>query len=100
MKPVISTLALALSLGTLSTAAVAETVCMPKMELTASLTDWYGEVPVEGQDNSEVEIWASPENGTWTAVKSNGDGVACVVGQGTDWMAGLRTQETIVASLE
>lgn len=100
MKPVISSLMLALSLGVFSTTAWADTVCMAEPELTASLTDWYGEIPIETQNDAGVQIWASVENGTWTAVKTLSDGNACVVGQGTDWMVGLTSQETIIASLD
>lgn len=100
MKPVISALALALGLGAIATTASAKEVCMPAQDLKASLTDWYGEHPVEGQKSGTLQIWASQQTGTWTAVRTLGDGTACVEGQGQNWMGGLNDEETILASLD
>lgn len=100
MKPVISALTLALGLGTVAAPAMANDVCMSAQELKASLVDWYGETPVEGQDDGAVQIWASDDTGTWSAVKTLSNGMACVTAQGANWMAGMTTDEMIVASAE
>jgi|TARA_R110002124_G_scaffold17225_10_gene72307 hypothetical protein len=100
MKPVISALTLALGLGAVAAPALASDVCMPAQELKASLVDWYGETPVEGQDDSAVQIWASDNTGTWSAVKTLSNGMACVTAQGQNWMAGMKTDQMVVASAE
>ncbi len=87
-------------LGTVAAPAMASDVCMPAQELKASLVDWYGETPVEGQDDGAVQIWASDDTGTWSAVKTLSNGMACVTAQGANWMAGMTTDEMIVASAE
>tara|TARA_R110001632_G_scaffold106048_3_gene215626 strand:- start:241 stop:558 length:318 start_codon:yes stop_codon:yes gene_type:complete len=100
MKPVISTLVLTFAIGAVSAPAFAGEVCMPAQELKASLVDWYGEEPVPNQQDGNVQVWASEMTGTWSAVKTLSDGTACVTAQGTDWMAGLETQQTIIAALD
>ena len=42
--------------------------------------------PLEGQRS--VELWASDIMGTWTAVYTRADGVACVVSSGIGWERG------------
>ena len=32
-----------------------------------------------------VEVWTSPESGTFTVIITNPQGVSCVVAAGTDW---------------
>lgn len=100
MKPVISALALLLVIAAFSGPAIASEVCMPAKELKASLVDWYGETPVDGQSEGNIQVWASKHTGTWTAVKTLSDGMACVTGQGNDWMAGLDSQDIIMAMSE
>lgn len=34
-----------------------------------------------------VEVWASPETGTFTVMLTNANGVSCIVAAGTDWFA-------------
>jgi len=40
------------------------------------------------EQNRSVELWASDIMGTWTAVYTRADGVACVISSGVDWQAG------------
>ncbi|WP_372610215.1 hypothetical protein [Aquicoccus sp.] len=32
-----------------------------------------------------VEVWASPETGTFTVILTGADGVSCILATGTDW---------------
>ena len=100
MKPVISAIVLTLGVSAFATSASAEDVCMPATELKASLTDWYGETPVDGQKAGNLQIWASQQTGTWTAVRTLSDGLACVEDQGKNWLAGPAGQRMIMASLD
>ena len=48
-----------------------------------------------------VELWASAEMGTWTAVYTRSDGVSCVISSGIGWQAGndpiaLLTREKVL----
>lgn len=100
MKPVNSTLSLALVLGLSAAAANAQQtstqdVCMPFGEMKASLVDWYGETPVAEPTDEGEQMWASDRSGTWTLVKLLADGNACVVAQGQNWMAGVETPEQL-----
>ncbi len=38
-----------------------------------------------GSNNTMIEVFASPETGTWTVLMSRADGFACVIASGTDW---------------
>ena len=70
----------------LGTASLADTqVCMNAAEMEASLIDWYGEAPVEGEARDNMQLWASDRTGTWTVVRYLVDGTSCVVDQGKGW---------------
>ena len=86
MKPVFSTLIIALGLGSIASLAAAEDVCMPQGEMKAALFEWYDERPVAEPGDDNRQIWASTETGTWTMVEYQSGGTACVVAQGNDWM--------------
>ncbi len=61
-------------------------VCMPAVELEATLKDWYGETPVTAAQDDQV-LWASERNDTWTLVeyRSYEDArVACTLASGED----------------
>ena len=34
-----------------------------------------------------VEVWASPETGTFTVMMTNAHGLSCILATGTDWYA-------------
>ena len=88
MKPLFFTLVAALGLGTISSTAQAEQVCMTADEMQSALIDWYGEEPVTEPTDDNRQLWASNRTGTWTMVKTLADGNACVVAQGEDWILG------------
>lgn len=81
-----------------ATSVMAEDVCMPGTELRASLIDWYGEEPVAAPNKAKQQIWASPRTGTWTKVRFDADGTACVLAQGDDWLVGA-ARAALLASL-
>ena len=46
-----------------------------------------------------VEVWTSPESGTFTVIVTNPQGVSCVVAAGTDWFQSVpETQPADTAS--
>ncbi len=70
------------------TPATAQMSCAPHDRIVAGLEQRYGEVR-QGAGlrlGEMIELWASPE-GTWTLVAVRADGLACIVADGTDWMA-------------
>lgn len=100
MKPQFSASALALALGFFATSASADAqVCMTADEMQAALIDWYGETPVDTPNERDEQIWASERTGTWTMVRYQSDGNACVLAQGDDWMKTPSDKE-LLAGLE
>lgn len=62
--------------------------CAPHDALSEQMTDRYGEQLVHsGLTASDriLEIWASPDTGTWTALILNAEGMACIVATGDFW---------------
>ncbi|MEM7520817.1 MAG: S-adenosyl-L-homocysteine hydrolase [Pseudomonadota bacterium] len=96
MKPLISGFILAIS-G--ATSAFAEPVCMQAPEMSAALTDWYGEVPTAAPNALKEQVLANANTGTWTLIRLEATGRACVIAQGEDWM-GAFTQDEMLASIE
>lgn len=71
-------------------AAQAEPVnkCMPRPEMLKQLAAIYKEAPVAlgVSDNGAVlEVLASRDGATWTAVVTRANGVSCVVMSGDNW---------------
>ena len=60
-------------------------LCAASAVLYASLTGTYHEARVVTlvQDQSVIEIWASDDTETWTALKTTADGQSCILGAGT-----------------
>ena len=67
--------------------------CAERELVTARLTQDYSEQLTAGglQDADSqagvVEVWASPETGTFTVMLTSADGVSCILATGTDWHA-------------
>lgn len=66
-----------------------ETTCLVRSEMIDTLVDEYGEQLAEVhkvQGEGLLEFHVSPEEGTWTALVTDEDGVSCViaVGKGLD----------------
>ncbi|MGB3408544.1 MAG: hypothetical protein WBA67_13750 [Jannaschia sp.] len=66
--------------------------CAPRDVVVSRLNKSYGENFSGGglQGNSAViEVWTSPEDGTWTILMTRSDGISCVMAAGTDWQPQL-----------
>jgi hypothetical protein len=62
--------------------------CTALAHLAGFLAEAYGERPVSAglQSNGQVlQIFSSPETGSWTAVTTSPMGLACVVATGRHW---------------
>lgn len=78
--------AVALSIGP----AAAETLrnCAPREVIAARLAEKYGETPqVAGLSSigTLLEVFASPDTGTWTVIQTTPKGTACLVAAGQDF---------------
>lgn len=68
-----------------ATSAQAATSCMESEEMEAALFDWYSETavgPKIHREDTNLQLWASDRNGTWTLVSYYESGQSCVVAQG------------------
>ena len=73
--------------------------CADPETLAIDLSEVYGEdiVATHARDDGRsFDLWASPEMGTWTVSYTRVDGVACVIGSGTDWDDGDSTTERLI----
>lgn len=88
MKPgrLLAPLALLIASGT---PALAEQLpCTRFEQLAGFLAETYGEKPVSAglqADGQLLQIFSSPERGSWTAVTTNPAGTSCVVATGRHW---------------
>lgn len=83
---ILSSLAGLLVLGA-ATGASAQTVCNPRAEILTQLSDRYKEAPT-GMGltaSGQVLELLSSENGTWTIIVTNPQGVSCVLAVGEAW---------------
>lgn len=65
--------------------------CGKLADLRTALATEYGEKPVSfglRSDGQLLEIFASPDGGTWTALTAGPGGFACVVAAGKSWQQG------------
>ncbi len=66
--------------------------CDQRPVVLMNLSESYGEKLQEAYQpraGSDVEISASDQFGTWTAIYTRADGIACVVTSGVGWTAGF-----------
>ena len=81
-----SVLILALLLA--PTQAFAQSACLPHGKMVDLLDGRYSEQPVAaGLENSGrlIELFATPDRGTWTLVMTTPNGVTCVIAAGLEW---------------
>lgn len=68
--------------------ALAQAACGEYERLRTALTDAYGE-SISGRglqsETRMIELWRSPETGTWTVLMILPNGLTCVMASGTDW---------------
>lgn len=78
----------ALTLLTVPSFASAQTSCAQREFVVKRLATGYGETFQGGGIQSEekvFEVWYSEEDGTWTILMTQADGVSCIMASGTDW---------------
>ncbi|WP_424943623.1 hypothetical protein [Aliiroseovarius crassostreae] len=62
--------------------------CAPRTDLVEKLSVHYSEGLVGGglQNQKELlEVWSSPETGSFTILVTNANGVSCIVAAGKNW---------------
>jgi hypothetical protein len=73
--------------------------CAPRPDVIAKLTDTYGEALRFGGlqktrgGQAVLEVWASPETGTYTVLLSHPNGLSCIMGAGTDFFEAIPADE-------
>ncbi len=78
--------------------ALAEDHCASRNEVVNRLSaDFSEQLTVGGLQQSEpvetvIEVWSSPETGTFTILLTNPDGTTCIVAAGTDFF----TRDTMI----
>ena len=71
--------------------ALAMAACAARDTVVERLESIYSEALTAGGLQSSrttttmVEVWTSPDSGTFTVIVTNPQGVSCVVAAGTDW---------------
>ncbi|KIT15453.1 hypothetical protein jaqu_28870 [Jannaschia aquimarina] len=86
MKASIPLAAIAFSCAAAS--ASAQQNCAPRVILTDRLNQAYGEVFSGGglqSGDAIIEVWTSPEDGSWAILLTKADGTSCIMAAGTDW---------------
>jgi hypothetical protein len=75
------------------TLAGAQSNCMAREIVTGVLIDQYGEsitgegLVTMGGVPAILQVWSSPETGTFSVVITRPDGIACVAASGENWIA-------------
>jgi hypothetical protein len=100
MKTLLTVPALCATLvcAALPTFGAAAGLCAPRDRVLAQLDTRYGESRQSiglGSDNSVIEVFASPDTGTWTITVTLPDGTTCLVASGLAWE---RTDDAVQAS--
>lgn len=74
---------------TYATAAQAQSMCATRDTMIGQLSAKYGEsrVGVGVAQGGILEIWASPDGETWTAVMTYPNGATCITAAGKNWIA-------------
>lgn len=85
MRPVLLTLAAAIAVQSTQAFAQPQRNCAPRDSVIERLADRYGETRQSiglGANNAVVEVFASPETGTWTITVTSAAGISCLVASG------------------
>ncbi|UYV37287.1 hypothetical protein N4R57_20440 [Rhodobacteraceae bacterium D3-12] len=88
-------IAAGLGLGAVITAIPAHAAdnCAERAQVVTRLQEQYSEQLTAGglhgqtSKTSVVEVWSSPETGTFTVMVTDAQGQSCIVATGTDWYA-------------
>lgn len=96
MKPLFASL---LAVLLLTGPAVAQT-CALRPDVIAKLADTYGEElrfgglqKTTNDAHAVLEVWASPDTGTYTVLMSHANGLSCIVAAGTDFFEATPADE-------
>lgn len=79
-----------LAVWALAAPAEAQAECGGRSEMVRRLAQGFGEVQVGSGlsgDGRIVEVWASPDGGTWTILITTAGGISCLAGAGEGWVA-------------
>lgn len=80
--------ALCAMLSLAAPAAIAQQGCDTRDAMTEQLTSRYGE-QIRGaglrSETAMIELWQSPETGSWSLLMTRADGTTCIIAHGTDW---------------
>ena len=70
-----------------ATASFAQLACAPYSSVVVKLDQDFGEERQGGGLGGRFvfEVWASPETGTWTLLRLDPNGLACVMATGDEW---------------
>lgn len=74
------------------TGAAAATTCGDRDEIVKMLRKTHGEhLAGRGMqsDANLFEVWMSDDSGSWTILRTEASGKACIVAAGTHWLPGL-----------
>nr|WP_092079968.1 hypothetical protein [Poseidonocella sedimentorum] len=74
-----------LSIAAASVQAQTRNACAPRETVVKRLADKYGETRQSlglGANNTVIEVFASPETGSWTITSTAATGVTCLVASG------------------
>lgn len=75
--------------------------CLPRQALVEDLASKYNEqLTAGGLQNAQqlVEIWASPNSGSFTVFITRADGLACIMATGKHWNSNMDIQPKGVKS--
>ncbi|MDQ2090335.1 hypothetical protein [Marimonas arenosa] len=83
-------IAVGLGLGALVTSFPAHAEdCAARAHVVSRLQHDYAEQLTAGglhDTATMIEVWASPETGTFTVITTRADGMSCILATGTDWI--------------
>ena len=81
---------IALLLAALAAAPAGAATCVPRADVLAALTDRFGEhrtgIGLTSRGNV-MEVFSSPETGTWTVTVTRPDGTTCILSSGEGFEA-------------
>ena len=63
-------------------------ICAKRSDLAAHLAGRFGEAPMArglSENGTLLEIFASPDGASWTAIATHADGTSCLIASGRFW---------------
>jgi hypothetical protein len=87
-QSLVAVLATGVVFGGASEVAAQGSSCAERAAIVESLNNKYGEIRQSvglNQSNGVVEVFASPETGTWTILLTMPNGMSCLMAAGKSW---------------